>query len=61
MYPGGDTIDGGDNDSDSSVGGDDVYKERVKPILVLLSNLYSDKKISVYDNRPSFCSAYMFY
>ena len=61
MYPGGGTVDGGDDDSDSSVSGDDVYKERVKPILVLLFNLYSDKKISVCDNRPFFCSAYMFY
>ena len=54
-------IDDGDNDSGSGVGGDDVYRERAEPMLVSLSDLYSEEKISVYDNRSSSYSAYMSY
>jgi len=43
------------------VGGNDVYSGRIEPILVLLSDLYSEEKISVCGSRPSFCPAFMFY
>jgi len=46
----------GDGDDN---GGEDVYKESVEPVLVLLSDLYSDEDyVSVSDSRPSSCSAY---
>ena len=48
-----------------SIGGDgggsggDVYKERAEPMLVSLSDSYSDNdNISVCDSRPSSSSAY---
>ena len=42
-----------------SVGGDDVYKGRTEPALVLVSDLYSeDKIISICDSRPSSSPAY---
>jgi len=51
----GDSDDGGG----SGKGGDDVYKGRTEPMLVLLSDLYSDDdSISVCDSRPSSCPAY---
>ena len=34
-------MDEGDNDGGSGDGGEDVYKGRVEPMLVLLSDLYS--------------------
>ena len=43
------------------MGSDDVYKERAKPVLVLLSDLYSEDEISVCDSRPSSYPAYTFY
>jgi len=42
-------------------GGDDVYRGRAEPVLVLLSNSYSDDKILVDDSRPSSCPAYTIY
>ena len=43
----------------NSDGGGDMYKGRVEPILVSLSDSYSnDDNISVYDNRPSSSPAY---
>jgi len=49
-YGGGESIGGGDGK---------VYKERVEPILVSLSDSYSeDDSISVCDSRPSSCPAY---
>jgi len=40
-------------------GGDDVYKGRAEPMLVSLSDSYSDDNdISVYDSRPSSSPAY---
>jgi len=50
----------GDDDSSGGDGGDgDVYKGRAEPVLVSLSNLYSeDDSISVCDSRPSSCPAY---
>ena len=50
----------GDDDSGGGDGGDgDVYKGRAESVLVSLFVLYSkDDSISVYDSRPSSCSAY---
>ena len=50
----------GDGDDDGSgEGGEDVYKGRVEPVLVSLSDSYSeDNSISVCDSRPSSCPAY---
>jgi len=46
----------GDNNSSGSDGGKDVYKRSEEPVLVLLSDLYSDEdRFSVGDNRPSSC------
>ncbi len=45
----------------SRIGGDDVYRGRVEPVLVLLSDSYSEEKILVCDNRSSSCPAYMSY
>ena len=40
-------------------GGEDVYNSKTKPVLVLVSDLYSkDKEISVCDSRPSSSPAY---
>ena len=40
-------------------GGSDVYNGRVEPMLVSLSDLYSeDEEISVCDSRPSSSPAY---
>ena len=38
-----------------------MYEGRVEPVLVSLSDSYSEEEISVCDSRPSSCSAYMFY
>ena len=54
-------VDVGDNDSGGGVGGDDMQRGRVEPVLVLLSNLYSEEEILVCDSRPSSCPAYMSY
>ena len=41
------------------VGGNDVYKGRTEPVLVLVSDLYSeDEIISICDSRPSSSPAY---
>ena len=48
----------GEDDGSSGKGGDDVYKGSVKPVLVLLSNLYSNDEILVSDSRYSSCPAY---
>ena len=43
-----------------SVGGEDVYNGRVEPVLVSLSDSYSeDDSIFVCDSRLSSCPAYM--
>ena len=49
-------IDNGDDN-----GSNDVYRRRVEPILVLLSNLYSEEKILVCDSRSFFCPTYTSY
>ena len=54
----GESIGEGDDDSGGN-GGDDVYRGRAEPMLVSLSDLYSeDNEISISDSRPSSCSAY---
>ena len=49
-----------EGDSSGGDGGDgDVYRERAEPVLVLLSDLYSDDdEISVCDNKYSSYPAY---
>ena len=43
----------------NSGGGGDMYKRRVEPMLVSLSDSYSnDDNILVYDSRPSSSPAY---
>ena len=54
-------IDDGDEDGGGGVGGNDMYRGKVEPVLVLLSNSYFEEKISVCDSRFSSCPAYMFY
>ena len=48
----------GDDDSGGGGGGDDVYKGSMEPVLVLLSNSYSEDEILVCDSRYSFYPAY---
>jgi len=51
----------GDGDGGSD-GNDNMYNRSMEPVLVLLSNLYSDNDaISVSDSRPSSCPAYTVY
>jgi len=54
-------IDDGDDNGGDIVGSDNMYRGRVEPVLVLLSDSYSEEKISVCDSRLSSCPAYMFY
>jgi len=50
----------GDDGSGGSEGGEDVYRGRAEPVLVSLSDLYSeDDSISVRDSRPSSSPAYI--
>jgi len=51
-------VDDGDNDSGGGVGGRDIYRRRVEPVLVLLSDLYSKEEILICDSRPSSCPVY---
>ena len=41
---------------DEDVGGNDIYKESMESMLILLSDLYSEEEISVGASGPSFCS-----
>jgi len=50
-------VDNGGN----GMGRDNIYKGRAEPVLVSLSDSYSNDEISICDSRPSSCSAYMFY
>jgi len=50
-----------DDDSGSDVSSGNIYKGRAEPILVLLSNSYSEEEILVCDSRLSSCPAYMSY
>jgi len=49
------------DDGSSGIGGEDVYKGRVEPMLVLLSNSYSEEEISVCSSKLSSCPAFIFY
>ena len=52
----------GDDDCGGDVGGKDVYKGRAKPVLVSLSDSYSENNaISVGNSRYSFYPAYTIY
>jgi len=51
----------GDANGGGSVDRDDVYSGRMEPVLVSLSDLYSEEEISVCGNRPSSYPAFMFY
>ena len=47
LYEGGESIGDGDDDGGGGDSGEDVYNGRVEPVLVLLSDLYSeDDRIS---------------
>ena len=51
----------GNDDSGSGEGSEDVYRGKAEPILVSLSDLYSeDNNISVCDSRLSSCPAYTY-
>jgi len=55
----GELIGAGDGDDSGGEDGEDVYKGSMEPVLVLLSNSYSeDDKISVCDSRYSSYPAY---
>ena len=55
-------MDDGDDDGSGGNGSEEVYNGSMKPVLVSLSNSYSDKdRFSVGDNRPSSCSVYTVY
>ena len=52
----------GDDDGGGSEGSEDMYRGKAEPILVLLSDSYSeDNSISVYNSRPSSCPAYTYW
>ena len=49
----------GDDDGGGGDGGDDVYNSKTKPVLVSVSDPYSeDEEISVCDSGPSSSPAY---
>ena len=50
----------GDDDGGGGDGGENVYKGKAEPMLVSLSNSYSeDDSILIGDSRPSSCPAYI--
>ena len=50
---------GGESIGDDGNGSKDVYKGSAEPVLVSLSDSYSDEdSVSVSDSRPSSCPAY---
>jgi len=52
--------DGNDNGGGGE-GSEDVYRGKAEPILISLSDLYSeDNSISVCDSRPSSCPIYTY-
>jgi len=51
--------DGDDDGGGGGEGGEDVYNGKAEPVLVLLSDSYSeDEAISISDSRPFSCPAY---
>ena len=56
---GGESIGDVNDEGGGGVRGDDIYKGRTEPVLVSVSDLYSeDEIISVCDSRPSSSPAY---
>ena len=56
---GGESIGNVDDEGGDSVGGDDVYNSKTEPVLVSVSDSYSDDEaISVSDSRYSSYPAY---
>ena len=50
----------GGDDCGGGVGGEDMYTSKAKPVLVLVSDSYSeDEEISVGDSGPSSSSTYI--
>ena len=53
---------GNSDDDGSSEGGEDVYRDKAEPMLVSLSNSYSeDNSILVCDSKSSSCPAYTYW
>jgi len=51
-----------ENNGGGGDGGKEVYNRSVEPVLVSLSDSYSDEdRFSVGNNRPSFCPVYTVY
>jgi len=56
---GGESMGKGDDDCGDGVGSEEVYSRRAEPVLVSLSDSYSeDDSISVCDSKPSSSPAY---
>ena len=52
----------GEDNGGGGDGGEEVYNESVEPVLVSLSDLYSDEdRFLVGDNRPSSCPVHTVY
>jgi len=61
-YEGGESMGDGDDDGGGGDGGDDVYNGKTEPVLVSVSDLYSeDNIILVGDSRYSSYPAYTVY
>jgi len=61
-YEGGESMGDGDDDGDGGDGGDDVYNGKTEPVLVSVSDSYSENDaISVGDSRYSSYPAYTVY
>ena len=59
-YGGGESIGKGDDEGGGGEGGDDMYKGKTEPVLVSVSDSYSeDEEISVGDSGPSSSPTYM--
>jgi len=59
LYWGGESMGDGDNNGGGGDGGDDIYNGRAEPVLVSLSDSYSeDEAISISDSKYSSYPAY---
>ena len=59
LYEGGESMGDGNDDCGGGEGGEDVYKGKTEPVLVSVSDSYSeDKIISVCDSRSFSSPAY---
>ena len=59
LYEGSESMGDGDDDCGGGEGGEDVYKGKTEPALVLVLDSYSeDEIISVCSSRPSSSPAY---